>query len=127
MRRAISAFLLTCLVILLPTAASPLRVCLLEESLLMANPGPDSDCCPDCTRESDHDSSCCVDLEALPDSSAPQPSVELPPAVITEIFVTTIRPVAAIVTETGISVRSNPIRGPTSPAAYRAVLGIWRL
>jgi hypothetical protein len=128
MRKVIAAFLLACLGIMLPTAATPVRVCFLEEEILIAAAGPDSKCCPDCTRETDESDPCCMDLEALAAAAAaPQPSIELPPAILTEVVGNAI--LAPLRTERDRKVFARPerIRGPTSPAAHRAVLGIWRL
>ena len=69
MRRAIAALLLACLGVLFPLAATPVRLCLLEQRVLV--PGVSecgltkSKCCPDC---GDHheEKPCCVDLEDLP-------------------------------------------------------------
>jgi hypothetical protein len=68
-----------------------------------------------------------MDLEALPDASAPQPSVELPPIIITELQIAAIPPPMTVDLCRWIDSPSGTIRGPTSPAAYRAVLSIWRL
>ncbi|MGL4398956.1 MAG: hypothetical protein ACRCXD_03730 [Luteolibacter sp.] len=63
----------------------------------------------------------------MPDSTAPQTPIELPPAIVTEAPVR-LGPVHAVTWVFGENfVVSPPIRGPTSPAAYRAVLGNWRL
>ena len=63
----------------------------------------------------------------MPDSPAPQPPLELPAAVFAELpeFHCAACPVAEVVASE--PVMTEPIRGPDSPAAYRAVLGIWRL
>lgn len=124
--RIIAALMLACLGILLPTAAASVRVCLLEERLVIGAGSGDSECCSDCTRESQDRETCCFDLDALPDASAPQPSVELPPAVVSDIVCAVL---LSLETEPvrGLSAHSWPIRGPDSPAAYRAVLGNWRL
>ena len=127
MQRVIAAFLLACLGMMLPTAASPFRVCFLDQQILMAEGGPDSECCPDCTRESDEDDPCCVDLEALPDAPAPQPSIGLPPAINTFICEHPILAPLRIARDRKVFARPERIRGPTSPAAHRAVLGVWRL
>jgi len=125
-RRLLAALLLICVGILIPASASPVRICLLEFGLSFSHAA--AECCPDCSPGTELPDPCCVDLEELPDSGAPQLPVELPPAVVTEV------PVAwcsALLIATRISPtsfpRSVPIRGPTSPAAYRSVLGIWRL
>jgi hypothetical protein len=134
MRKILAAFLLVCLGVLIPLAASPVRFCLLDGTITFAAFAPgtanacaDGGCCPDCNREDDSQTPCCVDLEELPDSSIPHPPVELPPAVFAELppqagpAASIAEPVRLVFT------RSESIRGPASPAAYRAVLGIWRL
>ena len=134
MRKSLAAFLLVCLGVLIPLAASPVRVCLLDGTITSAAfpPGApdecaDGGCCPDCNRDADPQAPCCVDLEELPDSSVPHPPVELPPAVFAEL-----PPHAcpeASIAEPFRSGSHRPVanRGPASPAAYRAVLGTWRL
>jgi hypothetical protein len=126
-RRIIAAILLTCFGILLPTVASPLRICLLDDRLFLDNVGADSNCCSDCDRETEKQDSCCMDLESLPEALNPQPSLELPPMIVIDLP-PEVTP-AAMWGEPGhkLDTRLEPIRGPASPAAHRAVLGIWRL
>ena len=124
-RQILSALLLVCVGILIPASASPVRICFLKFELNSSQ--GDSKCCKDCSQESGQPDPCCLDLEELPDSGTPQVPVVLPPAIVSDVPVG-LCPIHAM---TWISVRnfgvSTPIRGPTSPAAYRAVLGIWRL
>ncbi|MFM2242936.1 MAG: hypothetical protein RLZ97_1791 [Verrucomicrobiota bacterium] len=127
MRQLLAILLLTCFGMMLPAAAVPVRVCILERALVAGGGDEDRKCCPDCNRgEPDH-ASCCLDLEGLPDTSAPQPMIELPPLIAADLPADTW--LSPVVTELGRKAfsASEPIRGPTSPAAYRAVLGIWRL
>ncbi|MCW1923280.1 hypothetical protein OKA05_12010 [Luteolibacter arcticus] len=129
MRRAIAALLLACLGILLPLAATPVRLCLLEHRLLM--PGVSeceskkSSCCPDCGEH--HEVPCCVDLEDLPDAPAPSVPEGLPAVVAIDlpppVFV--LPPVTLV--ECSIFEAAVPIRGPDSPAAWRALFEVWRL
>lgn len=124
-RRLLAALLLFCVGILIPASASPVRICLLEFEL-NASPA-DSKCCSDCSRGTELPEPCCVDLDELPDSTAPQLPVELPPVIVTAVPAE-LSPVQSVTSVSGKNfVASTPIRGPTSPAAYRAVLGIWRL
>jgi hypothetical protein len=125
-RQFLAAVLLCCVGFLIPASASPVRICLLEFGLNSAQ--ADSKCCSDCNRETTEPDPCCVDLHELPDSGAPQLPVELPPAIITDVPAA-LPPMIHAVTWMCREhpVVSAPIRGPTSPAAYRAVLGIWRL
>ena len=125
MRKVLAAFLLFCVGIMISASATPVRICLLDSSLETGR--EDSKCCSDCTRETETSDPCCHDLEQLPDSPVPQDPVELPPLVMADLpppFF--IAPVVNRVRGESVHA-SGPIRGPTSPAAHRAVLGIWRL
>lgn len=125
MRKVLAAFLLFCVGIMVSASATPVRICLLNASLESAK--EESTCCTDCTREAEKSEPCCHDLEQLPDAPVPQDPVELPPAVVADLPpVLFVSPVLTVVYQEMFSV-SEPIRGPTSPAAHRAVLGIWRL
>jgi hypothetical protein len=107
------------------TTASHHRICLIE--LGFVSVAEDSQCCPDCDREDEQPSSCCIDLEELPDATVPQSPTELPVALLVEM-----PPALSVIS---IPLESHqrsfflsvPIRGPTSPSAYRAVLGIWSI
>ncbi len=127
MRKAIAAFLLACIGAMLPMAAAPVRLCLLKERLLVAETSRDKNCCDDCGRETNIPEPCCVDLEALPDSVAPQPVIGPPPVAIRWLPAALLPPAAVECSGLEDESRSAPTRGPTSPAAYRAVLAIWRL
>jgi len=121
----LAALLLFCVGILIPASASPVRICFLEFALNSSQ--ADSKCCQDCSQGTEEPDPCCHDLEKLPDAPAPQFPVELPPAVITDLPADLCPAFVMIeMCRTFLPV-SAPIRGPTSPAAYRAVLGIWRL
>jgi hypothetical protein len=123
-RKLIAALLLVCFGILIPMAASPVRICTLEENHLVADV---SKCCSGCDRETEEHDPCCLELEALPDASAPQPSVELPPLIVSELPQSLLPGPTILVLCNLTDSQSAPIRGANSPAAYRAVLGIWRL
>jgi hypothetical protein len=125
MRKVLAAFLLFCVGIMVSASATPLRICLLD--YLVETASEASACCMDCTREPEKSEPCCHDLEQLPDAPVPQDPVELPPAVVADLPpVLFLTPVPAQVCLEKFTV-SEPIHGPTSPAAHRAVLGIWRL
>lgn len=126
-RRIIAAILLTCFGILLPTVASPLRICLLDARLFLDDVGADSNCCSDCDRETEEGNSCCMDLESLPEAPNLQPALELPPVIVIDLPDGVLPAPVRIASGNGLDTRLEPIRGPASPAAYRAVLGIWRL
>ncbi len=129
MRQLLAILLLACFGIILPTAASPIRICILEQAAAAEAESEGGKCCPnpECTRgEPDH-ISCCLDLEGLPDASAPQPLIELPALIVTDLpNGVCLPPVVTELSRKAYSA-SEPIRGLDSPAAYRAVLGIWRL
>jgi hypothetical protein len=131
MRKLVAALLLVCFGILIPLAASPVRVCLLDGTVTSAAFPADScgerECCPDCDRDADPGAPCCVDLDELPDSSVPHPPVELPPAVFAELPQHACPEVALAEPVRVVFTRSESIRGTDSPTAYRAVLGVWRL
>jgi hypothetical protein len=124
MRRLIAAFLLACLGMMVPLAAAPLRICLIENKIKEAGDKP---CCPKCKKETKHDSNCCVQVEDLPDAPLasfpegipPLMSVDLPP----QPFL--LPPVAIIPVESFVA--ATPIRGPDEPCRLRAILGVWRL
>jgi hypothetical protein len=124
-RQTLAAVLLFCVGILIPASASPVRFCLLEFTL---NFSPaDSKCCSDCNKGTELPDPCCIDLEEMPDSTAPQVPVELPPLIVTEVPEKWC-PIDVVTWMSEVDFHAaTPIRGPTSPAAYRAVLGIWRL
>lgn len=126
MRRLLAALLLFCVGILIPASASPVRICFLELGLNSYQ--SDSECCPDCSQGTELPDPCCHDLEKLPDSGVPQLPVELPAAVVTDVPAD-LCAAPLLIARFSLSdfPVSTPIRGPTTPAAYRAVLGIWRL
>jgi hypothetical protein len=121
----LATLLLFCVGILIPASASPVRICFVELGLNSFQ--PNSKCCPDCSQDSEQPDSCCYDLEELPESGVPQLPVELPPAIITDVLADLCPNHAVAWTQRKSFDVSTPIRGPTSPAAYRAVLGVWRL
>ena len=107
-----------CLGCLLPVAASPLRVCLLDLEERTA------DCCADCGEE---DKDCCLDVQPIPPGPLAKGFFELPdfsvqlldtcfalPAAPPEIFAFLPR-----------MARPPPCCGP--PSAHRALLNVWRL
>lgn len=128
MRKAFASFLLVCLGVLIPVAAVPMRVCLLGGGILTSGfASHQPECCTDCERDAGEPGSCCVELEKLPDLLAPQPPLEVVAAVLAEIPAWDYLAPLDNVLPCALALRSEPVRGPTSPAAHRAVLGIWRL
>jgi hypothetical protein len=124
MRRVIAAFLLACLGTMVPLAAAPVRICLIENKIMEAGDKP---CCPKCKKETKHDSDCCVQLEELPDAPPvgfpegvpPLMAMDLPPQAF-------LLPAVALVPVEVFSTEA-PIRGPDEPGRLRAKLGVWRL
>jgi hypothetical protein len=126
-QKVIAVLLLACLGILIPAAASPLRVCMLEKRVPSTEVHSDANCCSDCTRETDDREPCCMDLDALPDSSVPQPSLSLPTTIVIDLPVELLSPPPWIELGHGFLALTEPIRRSAPPAARRAVLGVWRL
>ena len=124
MRRVIAAFLLACLGMMIPLAAAPLRICLLENEIMAAAAKP---CCPECKKETKHESDCCMQLEELPDAPLAGFPEEVPPLMAVDLpsepFL--LPPVAVVPVETYCA--STPIRGPDEPHRLQAILGVWRL
>lgn len=129
----LAAFLLICFGILVPTAGASVRVCLMEGATMGGGPtsfGKTSSvkpkCCEDDCGTQDHEE-CCADLKQLPDSTLPVLSVALPALVGVDLPLLVFVPPAIPVVEKNVFQPSVPIRGPDSPAAHRALLGIWRI
>lgn len=117
MRGMMVAILMTCLGILLPVAAVPLHVCLLdpaEQSL---------GCCDDCLPG---EKDCCRDVEALPDAPMPGESVEAPAFVgFAVAFFTLDWPAVSECPAPPGFAATAARAGPTS--ARLAVLNVWRI
>ncbi len=126
-QKLIAALMLVCFGVLLPTAAASVRVCLLEERVLIGEFGDDAACCSDCSRETEERDPCCMDLEALPDSAVPEASVELPAVPISDLPQNAVILAVAVIPCGKVFVCTEAIRGRASPAAHRAVLNHWRL
>lgn len=133
-RRALATFLLLCIGMMIPLAASPVRVCLLDGSVMMSafkaasDAQPENDCCTDCDdpAKSLHDD-CCADLEKLPDSTLPLGKVDAPDMAVMDVVPLVLPPICETWVTHSVFIPSTPIRGPDSPCAYRAVLAIWRI
>ncbi|WP_035607357.1 hypothetical protein [Haloferula sp. BvORR071] len=103
---------------LIPLAASPVRICLVETKAAAS-------CCAKCKQK--HTPECCLDVERLPKAQPPATPVGLPPAaaidlppVVFELPPVNLVPLAAFDW-------FEPIRGPDTPCCLRARLGVWRL
>lgn len=126
-------FLLACVGIMIPTAAGSMRVCLLAEKLLVPGFGTcgesasgEDDCCPDCGPPEEGES-CCHDVKKLPDVPVPAGPLVLPPLLFCELARPLVLPPCPVVEIEVTFAISTPIRGPDSPGARRALLGIWNI
>jgi hypothetical protein len=70
---------------------------------------------------------CCIELEKLPEFAIPQAPLASLPAILAELLVSVFFEPTSGDAEPRVFYASESIRGPTTPAAYRAVLGVWRL
>ena len=113
-----AAILMFCLGALLPLAATPLHVCLLDPAERTAG------CCDNCTA-GDHE--CCADMEAIPDALMPAGSqatpafvgYALPPAMaLMPRIPEKIVPLPCF---------AQPRAGIGPPTDRFAVLNVWRL
>lgn len=124
--RAFWAFLaMICVGISLPAGITHARVCLLEETIVQAQPG--DDCCEACEKKSTPHPPCCVEISPLPDSSAPVPCFHCPPARLFEIpsfLEDELQP--DLVPPPSVVKQTHPA-GTGPPGAHRAEWGVWRL
>jgi|SRR5687767_3486459 len=134
MRRVIAAFLLVCLGMIIPLAGSPVRFCLLDQRVLVPGfsaCGGESlkkvPCCQDCGKEEHEDAPCCFQVDELPDAIAPSAPDVVPPVMVMDLPEPMFTAPAFIALCEPVFVAARPIRGPDTPTARRAVLGIWRL
>lgn len=125
MRKMLAVLLLFCVGMMILASAAPIRLCFLEFQAKSSQ--AESKCCPECSRGTEQPDPCCHDLEELPDAPAPQLPTELPAVVIVDLPSTICPNLVVTEVDSRCFSVSEPVRGPTSPAAYRAVLGIWRL
>lgn len=128
MKRVIAAFLLACLGMMIPLAGSPLRLCLLENRLLLGGSECGEEkypCCPDCGDH--HENPCCVELEELPEAPAPPAPDVLPSPLVMDLPAPAFIAPPPLITACSVYFAATPIRGPDTPAAHRALLGVWRL
>lgn len=118
MKKFFATLLLVCYGVILPVAASPVRICLLEERERTP------DCCEKCP--STH-KDCCAEMDTLPDSPVPTNPTDIPPFVAAELASFIIGDFPEVVGLPQAPAFSQPIRGPDTPAAYRSVLGVWSI
>lgn len=126
-RQFLAILLLVCFGAMLPTAASPIRVCLLEENTGTSGSTASgkSECCDEC--ETHQHEECCAELKSLPDSTLPAWHVDMPDMVAVDLppVVFTAPPVRLVAEEAFHP--SAPIRGPDSQGGRRALLAVWRI
>lgn len=133
MQRVIAAFLLACLGTIFPLAGSPVRFCTLDHKVLIQGSGAcgkaeeEKSCCPDCGEKKSKDDPCCLEVDHLPDATPPAASDPVPPALVMDLPEPMFMAPARVPVVEPVFVAAAPIRGPDTPAAHRAVLGIWRL
>lgn len=128
MQRLVAAILLACLGMMIPLAGSPLRLCLLENRLLVGGSacgGEKDPCCPDCGDH--HEEPCCVELEEMPDVPVPPAPDELPAPTVMDLPDPAFVAPPLVLAAGSVHLAATPIRGPDTPAAHRAWLGVWRL
>ena len=133
MRRFLASLLLLCFGIIVPVAALPMRVCLLEGKVLL--PGFASfgeaathqdKCCPDCGTHGKGDS-CCHDLKKPPDAPQPSGPLVLPPLFFCELSSRLVQPPCPVAEAPELFAPAVPIRSPDPPGLRRALLGIWNI
>ena len=124
MRRAIAALLLACLGMMIPLAASPVRICLIENEIKAAAEAP---CCPKCEKEPGHGSDCCMQVDELPDAPPAGFPEGVPPLIAVDLPVQGFILPAVELVPLEVFSAGAPIRGPDEPCKLRAKLGVWRL
>ena len=133
MRRMLAMVLLFCFGILIPAGFASSRFCLLQGGFVdavscdseVSGEDDGQKCCVDCHRGEDESTPCCVDLEGLPDAQVPQFQHALPALASIDLPAPSLPASREPVTLPGKVPVQAPIRGPTSPAAFRAVLEVW--
>ncbi len=118
MRKLMATILAICFGILLPAAAMPARVCLLDPS------ERSEDCCNTCTTGRQD---CCADLKTLPDAPMPGGNFETPAFVGYAIASIIAEPPRIPESIAPPPWHARPRTGIGPPAARLAVLNVWRL
>ena len=133
MIRVLSFLVLLCYGVSIPVVAAPVRVCLIGDMVLLPGfttygetPMHKDKCCPDCG-DQDEGGSCCLDLQQLPDAEHPSGPLVLPSLVCCELEVSTVVPPCPVTWIESAHVPATPIRGPDSPASWRALLSVWNI
>jgi hypothetical protein len=118
MRRFTAIILVICFGILIPAAATPIRICLLDPEERTG------DCCRTCSSDSNE---CCADLAPLPDTSIPNGNFETPSFVGYPIPYT-LATLPLIAERIALPSRhARPAAGIGPPTARLAALNVWRL
>jgi hypothetical protein len=131
-RRVTATFLLLCMAFMVPASASSVRVCFIEDAVLL--PGWDAKeaggsekpkCCPDC--DGKEDGHCCMDVKKLPDAPEPSAPIFLSPVFLSLPTLEVCLPPCPVTEADRPFVPSTPIRGPDLPQEWRALLGVWNI
>lgn len=131
-RRITATFLLLCMALLVPASASSVRVCFIEEAVLL--PGWDAErssdsekpkCCPGC--DGKEDGHCCMELKKLPDAPEPSVHIFLSPVFFCLATSEVCVPPCPVLEACRSFLPSAPIRGPDLPREWRALLGVWNI
>lgn len=118
MRKFTATILVICLGMLLPVAAMPVRICLLDLEERT------DDCCRTCPSDSND---CCADLDPLPDTSIPGGNFETP-SFVGYAIPPTLATLPLIPERIALPrCHARPPTGIGPPAARLAVLNVWRL
>ncbi|MBK1818363.1 hypothetical protein JIN84_22280 [Luteolibacter yonseiensis] len=121
--------LLVCFGAMLPTAASPIRVCLLETGVPEEAPSNKkagkSECCDEC--ETHQHEECCAELKSVPDSTLPDWHVEMPDMAVVDLPPLVSAGPAVWFVAGAVFHPSAPIRGPDPQGCRRALLAVWRI
>ena len=137
-RQFIAMLLVVCFGMLIPTMASPVRVCFLESDVYLGGfesfgvtPGddgsPKAKCCPDCGDVEDGKDPCCVEIPKLPDAPEPPVGFDLQPVLPVELKDYALGVECSVDGAVDVFSAGEPIRGPTPRAVRRALLGIWNI
>lgn len=118
MRRLAAIIMAVCYGILLPAAAMPVRICLLDQGERT------DDCCRTCPSGSND---CCTDLDPLPDAPVPDGNFETP-AFLGYAIPTALASMPLIPERIALpSCLARRPAGTGPPTARLAVLNVWRL
>ena len=118
MRKLTATILVICLGILLPAAAIPVRICLLDLEERK------DDCCNTCSSDNED---CCADLAPIPDAPVPNGNFETPPFIGFALppSMVELPPIPERIVPPPCHARPPTGIGP--PTARMAALNVWRL